>query len=172
MLEETFADGNTFIHRLDPRVKILAALGFSVLTAVMDRIPSLFLAVILAAILIAFARLPARAMVRRIMVVNGFVLFLWLMLPVTYPGESLFHIGPLAVSREGAHHALLITLKSNAIIIACMALLSTTRLVAIGRALGRLYVPEKIVHILLFTLRYLGAANQEYQLFLRLQRCH
>jgi len=165
MLEERFADGNSFIHRLDPRVKIVLALAFSVMTAVANRVPALFLALGLAAILIALARLPARAVLRRIMIVNGFVVFLWLMLPVTYPGESLFSVGPLVVSREGVHHALLITLKSNAIIVACIALLSTTRLVAVGRALGRLYVPEKIVHVLLFTLRYLGAASEEYRLF-------
>lgn len=162
MLEETFTDGNSFVHRLDPRVKVVAAVAFSVLTAVANQFPALMLALGLALALASMARLPARAVAYRMLLVNGFMLFLWLMLPLTYPGEAVFHVGPLAFSREGAAYALLITVKSNAIVLACIALLSTTRLTDIGRALGRLHVPEKIIHVLLFMLRYLGVINREY----------
>jgi cobalt/nickel transport system permease protein len=162
MLEETFANGNSLVHRLDPRVKAFFALVFSVMAAVADRFPALILALVMAVVLVAMARLSARAVAYRIGVVNGFVLLLWLMLPFTYPGASLFHIGPLAVSREGTLFALLITVKSNAIILACIALLSTTHLMELGRALGRLRVPDKIIHVLLFMLRYLGVIDREY----------
>ncbi len=162
MLEETFADGDSFVHRLDPRVKIVAAVAFSILTAVADRFPALMLALGLAVVLASVARLPARAIAYRMLLVNGFMLLLWLMLPFTYPGEVVFHVGPLAFSREGAAYALLITVKSNAIVLTCIALLSTTHLTDIGRALGRLHVPEKIIHVLLFMLRYLGVINREY----------
>lgn len=162
MFEETFADGSSFIHRLDPRVKAIVALAFSILTAVADRFPALILGMAVALALISMARLPARAVAYRIAVVNGFVLLLWLMLPFTYPGTPVLSLGPLTASREGVIYALLITLKSNAIVLACIALLSTTHLVDMGRALGRLHVPDKMIHVLLFMLRYLGIIGREY----------
>lgn len=162
MFEETFAAGSSFIHRLDPRVKALSAFVFSVLTAVADRPSVMALAIGLSVALVAAARLPARGVAYRLAVVNGFVLFLWLVLPFSYPGEAVFHIGSLTATREGAAHALLITVKSNAIILASIALLSTTHLAAMGRALSRLRVPDKLVHILLFMLRYLGEIWLEY----------
>jgi cobalt/nickel transport system permease protein len=164
MFEETFAQGNSFVHRLDPRVKALAAFGFAMTVAVADRPAALVPAMAVAVALVLASRLPVRAVAGRLAVVNGFVLFLWLMLPFTYPGEPLFHIGPLAASRGGVEYALLITVKSNTIVLACIALLSTTHLVDMGRALSRLRVPDKLVHVLLFMLRYLGEAWREYQL--------
>jgi cobalt/nickel transport system permease protein len=163
MVEETFAEGTSFIHRLDPRIKIVAALAFSVLTAVADRFPALCLALAAAAGLVFAARLSGRAVAYRLAIVNGFVLLLWVMLPFTYPGTHIFSVGPFDASREGTLYALLITLKSNAIVLACIALLSTTYLVALGRALGRLRVPDKLVHILLFMLRYLSLMARDYQ---------
>ncbi len=163
MIEETFADGSSFIHRLDPRVKTVAAIGFSVLTAVADSFPPLFFALGFAIVLVGLARLRPRAVMRRLLLVNGFVLLLWLMLPLTFGGEPIARIGPVTISAEGIRYALLITLKSNAIILACIALLATTHLTELGRALGWLRAPQKIVHILLFMLRYLGEISKEYQ---------
>lgn len=165
LFEETFADGNSRIHRLDPRVKALVALGFAVLTAVADRLATLVPAVALSVALVLAARLSARAVAGRLAVVNGFVLVLWLMLPFTYPGEPVFYLGPLAASGEGVEYALLITVKSNAIILACIALLSTAHSVDLGRALSRMRVPDKLAHVLLFMLRYLGEVWHEYQRF-------
>lgn len=164
MFEEAFAQGNSFIHRLDPRVKALSAFGFAIMVAVADRPAALVCALAVAVALTVAARLPLRAVAGRLAVVNGFVLFLWLMLPFTYPGKTLFQLGPLAASREGIEYALSITIKSNAIVIACIALLSTTYLIDMGRALSRLRVPDKLVHVLLFMLRYLGEVWREYQL--------
>jgi cobalt/nickel transport system permease protein len=163
MFEEAFAQGNSFIHRLDPRLKALAAFGFAVMVAVVDRPAALASALAVAVALLLSARLSIRAVAGRLAVVNGFVLLLWLMLPFTYPGKILFQLGPLAASHEGVEYALLITVKSNAIVLACIALLSTAHLVDMGRALSRLRVPDKLVHVLLFMLRYLGEAWDEYQ---------
>jgi cobalt/nickel transport system permease protein len=162
MFDEMFADGDSFIHRLDPRVKLVVALAFSALTAIESRFLALGTAVVLALFLTALARLPARALAYRIAAVNGFLLFLWVTLPLTYGGADIVCVGPLNLSREGISYALLVTLKSNAIVFACIALLSTTHLSALGRALGWLHVPDKITHMLLFMLRYLGMINRDY----------
>jgi len=162
MLAETFAEGNSFIHRLDPRVKVVAASAFSILAAISDQFAALIVALILAIALVSFAKLPWRAVGRRLVIVNGFLLLLWLVVPITLPGTVALRIGPLEVTREGVIYAMMITVKSNAIILACIALLSTSHITAMGRALSRLHVPDKIVHVLLFMVRYLGIIHREY----------
>ena len=41
MIEEEFSTGNSFVHRLDPRVKIISAVLFSVVVAVSDNFAAL-----------------------------------------------------------------------------------------------------------------------------------
>jgi cobalt/nickel transport system permease protein len=60
-----------------------------------------------------------------------------------------------------------ITLKSNAIILAFMALVTTMPFSTLGHALNRLQVPDKIVHLLLMTYRYIFVIEEEYQRLIR-----
>ena len=116
----------------------------------------------IAVVMVGFARMSLRALLSRLAVVNGFILLLWALLPFTFPGDTIFRLGPLAASREGVERALLITLKSNAIILACIALLSSMTLVTLGHALAHLRVPTKITQLLLLTVRYFRVIQQEY----------
>ena len=113
---DNFASGDSLLHRLDPRVKIVVAVLFSVVVAVADRYGCLATAVCLSLALLFLARLSLRDVFLRLLVVNAFIIFLWLFLPFTYGGEKLFSIGPLDATREGVIYALLITVKSNTIV--------------------------------------------------------
>jgi cobalt/nickel transport system permease protein len=159
---DNFASGDSLLHRLDPRIKIVVALLFSVIVAIADRSLCLATAVCFSLVLLLVARLPLREVLLRLLAVNAFILFLWLFLPFTYGGEKLFSIGPLTATREGIIYALLITVKSNTIVVALIALLATTPIITLGHALGHLYVPSKLIHLLFFTVRYLQVLHLEY----------
>jgi cobalt/nickel transport system permease protein len=94
--------------------------------------------------------------------VNGLILFLWLLLPFTFKGEQLFTIGPLVGTKEGVMYASQITLKCNAILLAMIALLATIPIFTLGHAMNQLYFPEKLIHLFLFTYRYIHVIFQEY----------
>jgi cobalt/nickel transport system permease protein len=167
MLSEPFAVGDSALHRLDPRLRLAAAVLFSVAVAVCTHYSALAAALVAAVALAALARLKAADVLKRLLVVNGFVLFLWAALPFTFPGEALFRLGPLAAAREGVELAARISLKSNAIVLAFVALVATMPFAAVGHALHRLRVPDKIVHLMLMTYRYLFVLEQEYQRLVR-----
>ncbi len=167
MLEEPFATGQSQIHRLDPRLKVLFATVYSFVVALSDRFPSLFAALALSFLLIGLARLNIREVAKRVLIVNGLILFFWLVLPLTFEGETLFYFGPFAVTREGLLISARITLKSNAILLAFVALIASTSIATLGHALNRLRIPEKIVHLLLLTYRYVFVIEQEYQRLVR-----
>lgn len=159
---EQFAAGSSLIHRLDPRVKIISAVLFSVTAALSDRFEVLAASLAGGLLLVLLARLDLALAAVRLAIVNGFVLFLWLFLPFSHPGPTVFTLGPLAASREGLDLALAITIKSNAIILAALALLSTSTVFALVHALRHFRVPDKLVNLFFFTFRYFHVIHQEY----------
>ncbi len=162
MIEEEFSEGTSFLHGLDPRVKVLVTLLFSVVVAVSHNFSALTASLFLSLFLVVAARLSARHIGKRLLLSNGLIVFLWVFLPLTYKGETSFVLGPLTLSGEGMIYALRITMKCNAIILAMMATLSTTPVFHLGHAMRELRVPGTIIQLFLFTYRYIHVIFQEY----------
>jgi cobalt/nickel transport system permease protein len=163
VFDEPFAHGHSPVHGLDPRVRLAMAALFSVCVALVREPVAAAAALALAAALMAVSRPPLGLLARRLAMVNVFVLFLWLTVPATMPGEPALTVGPLSFSREGLDLVLLVTLKSNAIVLAFLALAATMVSAVMGHALGRLGVPPKLVFLFLFTYRYLHVIAAEWQ---------
>ena len=166
-IQEPFSEGASLAHRLDPRGKLVVAGLFAVLMAVAQSYAATLAGLALALFCLALARLPGKKVAARLLVVNSFIFFLWFVLPLTYPGEAVWRLGPLAVTREGLLYTGLITLKSNAIIIALIALIATAPVITLGQALQNLRLPDKLCHLLLFTYRYLHVFELEFQRLLQ-----
>lgn len=148
---------------LDPRTLLVAAAGAAICFSL---IRSLALACVCLALALAvtFAGRPAfLSLLKRLAVANLFILFIWLTVPLTMPGQSLFGVGPLSVSREGLNLALLATLKCNAILLCFFAFIADLGLTLIGCALDRLRVPPKLVFLFLCTCRYIHVIGEEWQ---------
>jgi len=162
MVCETFHQGNSIIHRLDPRVRIVVAIAFSLVIAVSRRFPAVGAGLALGLLLALAARLPLVATLKRLIPLNLFMLVLLAVLPLTTPGSVLVQVGPLSASKAGLLLAAAVTVKGNAILLCLTALLATMEIVTLGHALGHLWVPEKLTHLLLFTVRYLDLLHHEY----------
>jgi len=163
IIEEQFSTGESFVHNLDPRVKIIVAILYSIVVAVSSNFSALVPALGVSLFLIVLSKLSIRKVLYRLLLVNGMIIFLWVFLPFTYKGETLFTIGPLAGTKEGVLYASQITVKCNAILLAMVALLSTTTIFTLGHAMGQLYFPDKLTHLFLFTYRYIHVIFQEYK---------
>jgi cobalt/nickel transport system permease protein len=162
MVAEEFSSGNSLMHGLDPRVKIIVATLFSIVVAVADRTEVLLFALSFSVCCVIVSGLPLAKIMRRLLLVNGFILLLWVLLPFSYPGTTLFSLGPLRATVEGIRYALSITIKSNTIILACIALLGTTPIFTLAHALRHLHVPDKLVQLLFFSYRYIHVIYLEY----------
>ena len=163
MFDEPFAQGNTWLHRRDPRVRLLTAAVCAFALASLREPQTALAGLVLAAALAASLRPPLEALLRRFAVVNLFVLFLWLTVPLTMPGDPVIALGPLWASRQGIDLALLVTLKSNAIFLVFVALVASMPSPTLGYALERLRTPSKLVFLFLFTYRYLHVIFEEWQ---------
>ena len=169
-MEETFAHGNSYIHNLDPRAKVLVAAIFSIMLAIATRPIVLWLGLFLGLTIVFQARLKFDMVYKRLKVVNNMNVFLWFFLPLTFPGHLLLQLGPFHFTSEGCEMAYMITLRSNAILLFCIALLSSSSLVSIAHVFSSMKISNKLVYILFFTVRYITVIECQYEQLRRAMR--
>ncbi|WP_321449750.1 cobalt ECF transporter T component CbiQ [uncultured Cohaesibacter sp.] len=156
-----------FSHRLwireqDPRVRIVAVFVFSICVVQLDKLLPLGIALLGGLFLLLQARMPFVNSLKRVLTVDSFIILLLVMLPFTTPGTEMASVFGFSASYEGLRQAIVILLRANAIVMASLALLATIDAVTFGQALAKLKVPERLVHLLLFTVRYIEVLHAEY----------
>ena len=102
-------------------------------------------------------------MLSRLLVVNFFIIFLWLTLPFSINGEPLFSFVHLKYSWQGFIYTFCITLKANAIFLFTISILGTTEIFSLAHALAHLKVPKKLIHLFFFFYRYISVLHGEYE---------
>jgi len=152
----------TSVHGLDPRVKLLCMVAFSCAVAVVTNIRIVLVALVISVILVYLSGPHRGRLIRHIIMANGFIAVLWLFIPFTHPGETMFFLGPLKVTKQGIDYAFLITARSNAIIITMAAYGATTPVTDTVHALSRLHLPGKFVYLFFLTYRYIFEIMREY----------
>ena len=162
MISEPFVVEKSRINQVNPIVRVVFATAFSFIVALSYRFPGLFVAVFLSFLMVWFSGLNLFAVAKRLVFVNGLILLIWLILPFTYSGEPAFNMGLFTITRPGIILSAQITLKSNAIILAVIALVSSMSLITLGHALNHLKIPEKFVFLFLMTVRYIFVIESEY----------
>lgn len=167
---EPFAHGDSFIHRIDPRTRLVGAAVLTLPVALCQRLEVALAAFALGMFLTLAARLPFGKLFKRMLAVNLFTLFLWPFLPFSTPGPAVFSVFGLGASLEGIRLAGLITLKTNAIVLSLTALLATVTIRDLGPAMQALKVPDKLCHMLVFTHRYSVLIRQELTLMTQAAR--
>lgn len=149
------------LRGLDPRVRVVATLAFAVAVVALERMESAAWALGAAALVAALFRVQPAVAARRLVAAQASLALLLVTLPFSIPGEPLLRVGPLEASRAGVLRAATIALEANAILVAALALLGTLDAGRLGHALYRLRAPAPLVHLLLFTVRYLGLIQAE-----------
>jgi cobalt/nickel transport system permease protein len=149
------------IQHIDPRLRIVTAAAFSVVVALAGRFAVLWFALAVSLLAAVLAGIGFFGALRRLAPFNLLVLLLLVLLPLSTAGTTLMSLGPFHFSREGLLLAAAVAIKGNAIVLAVMVLLGTLEAATLGHALSHFYVPEKLTHLLLFTVRYLEVLHRE-----------
>ncbi|MCT4557631.1 MAG: cobalt ECF transporter T component CbiQ [Pelagimonas sp.] len=150
------------IGDLDPRLRIVMACLFAIVTVALGSLPALTLALAVSVSLLLLSRLPIRRTFKRMAMMDGFIIFMLVLLPFSTPGDTMFTLFGIAASWQGLWKAVEIALTANAAILALMVLVGTMEPVTLGHALYRLRCPEVLVHLMMFTIRYIEVLREEY----------
>jgi cobalt/nickel transport system permease protein len=151
-----------YVARIDPRVRIIAAVVFSLIVAEIRGYPALSIALAAAMSAGTISGLSLVTILKRLLPLNLLMLLLAILLPVSLPGKSMIAIGPVCFSLEGLLLVAKMALKGNAIVLAILVLVGTMEVNTLGHALSHLRVPKSLIHLLLFTVRYLDVLHREY----------
>lgn len=159
---EEFAEGTSFLHRLDPRIKIVTLLPYIIIVAVSKGVQTPLTALCISSVMVLLARLELRKLIDRLAVVNIFILMLWLFIPFSYPGAEAFSLGCFTASREGIVYVISVSLKTNAIVIATIAVLGTSEVFALAHACVHFRFPDKLIYLFFFFYRYITVLHEQY----------
>lgn len=146
----------------DPRLGLVTALIVIAAVAHLHGLPAATAAFALSAMLAALQRV-GWPLVRRLLHVEGFMLLLFVMLPLTMPGTPVAEIGPLSLSAEGIALAALVALKVSASVLLLAVLVGSVEPARLGATLHALHVPERFNRLLVMTARYVELIRAEAQ---------
>jgi cobalt/nickel transport system permease protein len=149
------------LGQLDARARVVMALAAVAAIVAVRRLDVAVLLLGLALVGALLAGVAAAEIRHRLAHMEGFVVLLLLLVPLTAPGPALFALGPVAVSGPGLARAALIAVKLNAAALVVLTLIGGLAPVRLGRALAGLGLPERLVRVLLFAVRYVGLLRDE-----------
>ena len=151
------------MNNLDPRIRVLVSLSFAIFVALSKEFLTLGCCLGASLLLVLWAKLTIRRSLKHFFELNSLLLFLFFLLPFSYPGTPLFQVYGLTWSYEGMWRGLQILLKANSIMLIFSALLGKLDQLLVGVALERLGMPDKLASMFFLTIRYLDVIRREYQ---------
>lgn len=103
--------GNSAIHRMDPRIKILLTVLYIVMIFFADNIVGFALSAVFLVSAVYISGIPFKNMVRGLKSVLFIIAFTGIFNLFMVPGEKLFSIGPLTASVEGLRMAAMMIVR-------------------------------------------------------------
>ena len=154
-------EGDTPLHRMPPHAKLVGLLAFVLLVVSVPPRAHAALAglLVVALAVLATCRVPARHLLPRLAVEAPFAVFA-VVLPFVAVGPRV-DLGPFRVSEAGLAAAIALLLKGTSGVVAAVAFAVTTRPRDLVRALQHLRVPDPLVLIVSFMVRYVDVVGDQ-----------
>ena len=158
---DNLANGDTGIHRLDPRAKVLATLVFIVTVVSFGKyeLSAMVPFFVFPAAMIGVGNLPAGYIAKKIALLCPFALMVAIFNPV-FDRTVLVHLGSVGIS-GGWISCASIVMRAALTVGAAIILLAVTGFPAICRAMERLGMPPAFAVQLLFLYRYIFVLTEE-----------
>ena len=158
---DRLAAGETALHRLDARAKVLATVGFVLSVVSFDRyaLTALLPFFLYPVVVLALGNLPAGYFARKVALILPFALAIGMLNPL-FDREVAVRLGPFGIS-GGWVSCASIVLRAVLTVSAALLLVGVTGFPDICRAMGRLGVPQAFTVQLLFLYRYLFVLTEE-----------
>ena len=158
---DTLAAGDSPLHRLDPRAKLITTLAFIVTVVSFDKyaLSALIPFFIFPIVQISVGGLPPGYLLRKILLVSPFAVLIGIFNPLM-DREILFQIGSINVSGGWLSFFSILT-RFLLTVTAALILIATTGFNAVCMALARFGVPRPFVVQLMFLYRYLFVLTDE-----------
>ncbi len=153
---------NSRFYKIHPALRVCLSLFFALFLLGVVKISSLMLCLLLAVGMACWAKLPFLASLKRVLIMESFLVFTVIMLPFTHPGTDILTIAGVDLSQEGLSLAVRVLLIANSSTLMLLTMIGTIEPALIGRTLKSLYFPARFVFLIDFSVRYMGVLHDEY----------
>ena len=142
-----FFPGNSVVHKIDPRVKILLIIAYIVFLFVANNFVSLgFMALVTVAIVL-LTKIPVKMYFKGLKAIMFIILFTSVLNMFYGSGEPIWQWGFLKITLNGISNAVFISIRIVALIFISCVLTYTTSPTDLTDALERLMKPLTVLHI-------------------------
>lgn len=139
--------GDSFLHRLDPRTKILCTMIFICSIFLANNWWSYGLVILFTGSCIFISRVPWRMIWKSLRPLWLILVFTLMIHVLTTPGTEIFSIGPIHVSEEGLRNGTLMTLRLVFLIAFSSLLTYTTSPIVLTDGIEALLMPFKRIGV-------------------------
>ena len=139
-----YRDGNTLLHSLDARFKIILLILFSLAT-LNTSILALALLTLMISSLMAFIRLHFFDLVRELRYFFMLLVIVFIIRFVATPGEPWFQLFQITLTKQGMMDGLLVCWRLLLVVLMAFIFVSSTRTSAIKSAVERLLAPIPLI---------------------------
>jgi len=136
-----FFPGDSFIHKMDPRMKIIGTLLYIIMLFVANNIFSMVIGIALLVLLYNVAGIPIKMITKSLKPVVPIILFTSVLNIFFVTGEVLVKIGFISITKEGISLAVLMSLRILCLIAGSSLLTYTTSPIELTDAIERLLNP-------------------------------
>lgn len=164
---DKYSRTESFLSRLDPRIKVMSLLIFIVCLVSTDPMAYRAFAVygFILAVLTALSRIPIHDLLKRMLVAIPFIVMTALFIPFM-GGEAVFQVfklGPvnLVITREGMILFWNVFAKASLALLCATLMMATTGFPDLLKALEKLRCPYVLIMILSFMYRYIFVVQDE-----------
>jgi energy-coupling factor transport system permease protein len=139
--------GETWIHQLDPRLKIVVTLVFIVMLFFVRDFLGYAVAIAALGVVIAISRVPLGYILRGLKAIFLIIIFTFTLNMFMTAGTPLVEIGFLTITREGLYNAVFMGLRLVLLIVGSSLLTLTTKPIKLTDGIESLLKPLRVVGV-------------------------
>ncbi len=139
--------GNTLIHKLDPRIKIIISFLFIITLFFIKTFPPYLLVLAFIFIVVKISEIPPKVILKGIKPLMFIILLTFFINVFFTRGEVLFKLGPLKFSKDGLYQGSFMALRLIFLVVGTSLLTLTTPPIALTDGIEKLLNPLKKIGV-------------------------
>lgn len=137
--------GKSFMHRLDPRVKIILTFAYIIMLFLIKNSLTFLLIIAFLFVIILSSKIPFKTVLRGVKPIIPLIIFTALLNMFFIKGTNIFTFGFVNISIEGIQLAVTMSIRIICLIVGASMLTYTTSPIALTDAIERLFNPLKYI---------------------------
>lgn len=142
-----YLPGDSFVHKLDPRVKILLSFAYIIILFIVNKYSGYIFIAAFTLLTILVSKIPLKYLFKGLKPILWIIVFTAVLNAILTPGTTIYKIGPVNITDKGVYLAIFMVLRLIFLIVGTSILTLTTSPIALTDGIERLLNPFKRIGV-------------------------